>query len=339
MVKLINMKYIPFLFIILFLSLLSYNSYAFEVPDRIAGFSIPRPSAEIAKFDISSISLSDITFLFDVAITNPYPVKLKLSTVKTVFFVENKQFFNAETNRLKIKPKGTEITRIFVNVKYADMAGIVKDYKNKDSLDCLIDMVIVLPLPKSVQSLAEDVTFKFKLNKLVPTIKPEIHIANFNVIKPTKRDIETALKLSAKKNLNADSVKKMFEALIDGKDTAKIIDPSELDLKLKVNFDIIMKNKTKANLYFKDLNYNFNINTSKLVDGYTKNIQNKQGEYILRVNNDFSSKRLGKAILKAFRNGKGDYSLTGYSMVKLPDKIRKEALKLNFNEKGILNIK
>ena len=274
-----------------------------------------------------------------MAITNPYPVKLKLSTVKAAFFVENKQFFKTATDKLKIKAKGTEITRLFVNIKYADMANIVKDYKNRDSLACLIDMVIVLPLPESVQAISKDVTFKFKLNKQVPTIKPEINIANFNVIKPTKEDIETALKRSAKKNLNADSVKKMFEAIIDGKDTTKVIDPSELDLKLKVNFDILMKNKTKAQLFFNDLNYNFNINASKLVEGYTKNIQNKQSEYILSVNNEFSSKKLGKAILTAFKNGKGDYSLTGFSMVKLPDKIRKEAVKLNFNEKGILNIK
>jgi LEA14-like dessication related protein len=327
-----------FLILILFLKF-SYDVYAFEIPDQIQGISIPKPTAEITKFDIDSISLHDITFLFDVAITNPYPVKLKLSTLKAAFIVENKQFFKTATDKLKIKAKGTEITRLLVNIKYADMANIVKDYSNKDSLECLIDIVIVLPLPESVQSISKDITFKFNLKKNVPTIRPEINIVNFNVIKPTKEEIDAALRRSAKKNLNADSVKKMFEAMIDGKDTAKIIDPSELDLKLKVNFDILMKNKTKAALYFNDLNYNFNINASKLIDGYTKNIQNKQGEYILRVNNDFSSKNLGKAILNAFKHGKGDYLLTGFSMVKLPDKIKKEALKLNFNEKGILNIK
>ena len=57
------------------------------------------------------------------------------------------------------------------------------------------------------------------------------------------------------------------------------------------------------------------------------------------LNNEFSSNKLGKAILTAFKKGKGDYSLTGFSMVKLPDKIRKDAVKLNFNEKGVLTIK
>ena len=130
------------------------------------------------------------------------------------------------------------------------MAGIVKDYTNKDSLECAIDMVIVLPLPESVHGLAKDITFKFQLKKHVPTIKPEINIANFIVIKPSREEIEAALRRSAKKNVSADSVQKMFGAIIDGKNPAKVIDPSELDLKLKVSFDILMKNKTKASLYF-----------------------------------------------------------------------------------------
>lgn len=317
----------------------SFNSSAFEIPDQFQGLTIPKPTAEIVNFDIDSISLTDITLLFDVAINNPYPVKLKLSTVKAAFFVENKQFFQTATDKLKIKANGKETTRLFVNIKYADMANIVKDYKNKDSLECVIDMVIVLPLPEKFQKLAKDVTFRFKLKKDVPTIKPEINIANFNVIKPTKEEIEAAIKRSADKNLNADSIKNMFGAIIDGKNPAKVIDPSDLDLKLKVNFDIVMKNKTKANLMFKDLKYSFNVNSSKLVDGLTKDIQNKDGEYILGVNNEFSSKALGESILKAFKEGKGDYTLTGFSNVKLPDKIKKEPMKLNFNEKGVFNLK
>ena len=189
---------------------------AFELPVSIAGYKIPKPTAEIVNFDIDSISFTDITLLFDVEIYNPYPVKLKLSRIESTFFVENKQFFKTSTDKLKIKAKGKETTRLFVNLKYADIIGIVKDYRNKDSLECVVDMVVVLPLPKSVQKAAKDVTFKFNLKKTVPAIKPEINIANFKVKKPSTAEIEAALK-KAKKNLNAESVKKMFGAIIDGK--------------------------------------------------------------------------------------------------------------------------
>jgi LEA14-like dessication related protein len=333
------MKNLKILIIIsFFIMLVSPGINAFELPDSISGYKIPKPTAEIVNFDIDSISFTDITLLFDIEISNPYPVKLKLSRVESTFFVESKQLFKTSTDKLKIKANGKETTRLFVNLKYADIAGIVKDYGNKDSLECVVDMVVVLPLPKSVQKAAKDVTFKFNLKKTVPAIKPEISIANFTVKKPSTEDIEEALK-KAKKNLNADSVKKMFGAIIDGKSANKIIDPSELDLKLKVNFDVVMKNKTKAAIFFNDLKYDFKVNNSRLVEGLTKDIQNKTGEYILSINNEFSSKALSKSILKAFSDGKGDFALSGYSMVKFPDKIKKTPLKLNFNEKGVLAIK
>jgi len=323
----------------IFILMISTSGSAFELPDSFGGFKVPKPTAEIKSFDIESISLTDITLRFDVEISNPYPVKLKLSKVESVFYVENKQFFKTATDQLRIKANGKETTTLLVSIKYTDMANIVKDYKNKDSLECVVDMMIVIPLPKSVARLAKDVTFKFKLKKEVPAIKPEINIANFSVVKPSKADIEAAIKNAVNKNLNADAITNMFGAILDGKNPAKVIDPSDLDLKLKVNFDVVMKNKTKAAIFFNDLNYDFKVNSSKLVNGYTKDIQNKEGEYILSINNDFSSKALGASILKAFKDGKGDFSLTGYSMVKFPDKIKKTPLKLNFNEKGALSIK
>ena len=53
--------------------------------------NIPLPEAKIVNFDIDSLSLRDITLLFDIEIKNPYPVKLKLSQMKSVFFIDKKQ--------------------------------------------------------------------------------------------------------------------------------------------------------------------------------------------------------------------------------------------------------
>lgn len=301
--------------------------------------NIPLPEAKIVKFDIDSISLRDITLLFDVEIKNPYPVKLNLSKVKLVFYIEGKQLFETKTDKLKIKAKGKETTRIFVTLKFNDIIGIIKDYGDREYLECLIDTTITLPLPKSVQHIKKEVTFNYKLKQNIPAIKPEINIAHFNVIKPSTKDIEDALKKAKKKNMNADKVKDMFGAILDGKNPAKEIDPTDLDLKLKVNFDIVMKNKTKTNIIFQDLNYNFNVNSSKLVDGYTKDIKNNPGEYILSITNEFSSKALGESIIKAFTKGSGTYTLKGYAMIKLPDKIRKEPVKLTFDEQGEFNLK
>ncbi|MCL1864756.1 MAG: LEA type 2 family protein [Spirochaetes bacterium] len=323
---------------ILFLLLIS-SCKSGVLPDKIGGYKVPQPTAKIVNFDIDSISLLDITLLFDIEIYNPYPVKLTLSKIESTFFVENKQFFKTSSDKFSIKAKDKETTRIFVNLKYLDIINIVKDYTNKDSLECVVDMLIVIPLPKSVSAIAEDLKFNFKLSKEIPAIKPEINIANFSVIKPSQKEIEAAIKNSANKNLNVNTITNMFGAILDGKNPAKVIDPSDLDLKLKVNFDVVLKNKTKAEMLFQDLNYDFKVNDSKLVDGYTKDIKNNQGESVIGINNDFSSKALGASILKAFNESKGNYSLAGYSMVKFPDKIKKTPIRINFNEKGTLSIK
>lgn len=300
---------------------------------------IPLPEASIVNFDIDSLSLRDITLLFDVEIKNPYPIKLNLSKMNSVFFIDKKQLFETTTDKLTIKAMGKATSRILVNLKYSDIINIIKDYGDKEYLECEVNITLILPLPKSVQKYKKDITFNFKLKQNIPAIKPEISIAGFSVTKPSKKEIEEALQRAKKKNLSADTVTNMFGAILDGKNPAKVIDPSDLDLKLKVNFDVVMKNRTKTNLIFQDLNYNFNVNESKLVDGYTKDIKNKPGEYILSVANEFSSKALGDSILGAFNKGSGNYSLKGFSMVKFPDKIKKKPIKLNFDEKGILTIK
>ena len=309
------------------------------LPDQIGGYKIPQPTAEIKNFDIDSISLFDITLLFDIEIYNPYPVKLNLSTIEATFFIDSKQFFKTSADKFSIKAKGKETTRILVNLKYLDIINIIKDYTNKDSLECVVDMLIVIPLPESVSAIAKDLKFNFKLSKEIPAIKPEINIANFSVAKPSAAEIEAAIKNSANKNLNVNTITNMFGAILDGKNPAKVIDPSDLDLKLKVNFDVVLKNKTKAEMLFQDLNYDFKLNNSKLVDGYTKDIKNTQGQSVIGINNEFSSKALASSILKAFDESKGDYALAGYSMVKFPDKIKKTPIKLKFDEQGKVSIK
>jgi LEA14-like dessication related protein len=299
-----------------------------------------RPTAEIVNFDIESLSLRGITLLFDVEIRNPYPIPLKLNAINSTFYIENKQLFKTSTaSGMKIRGMGKEINRFKVNLKFADIAKIVQDYSSRESLECLVDMTIAIPLPDALKNIQKEITFNFKLKKEIPVIMPQISIKNFTVVKPTRKEIEAALAKARKKNLSASAVTSMFGAILDGENPAKVIDPSDLDLKLNISFDILMNNKTKTRMIFKDLNYDFIVNNSRLVDGYTDNIQNRSSQYILKVNNDFSSKALSKSILNAFSKGKGDYKLKGYSMVKFPDRIKKDPVKMTFDENGGFSIK
>ncbi len=319
--------------IILIMSICAGPGMTFE------SFSVPKPKATIEGFDIESISLRDITFLFDVGISNPYPVHLKLQDIKIVFFIDNHQLFSTNTSGgFVIDPKKKRITTFRVNLIYSDIMKIIKTYGDRDFLSCLADVTIVIPLP-DMPGLPKSVSLNFKLHKNIPAIKPSVHIANFKVERPTLNEINDAIKKSGKNLADPNKIHGMFNDILSGKKPAKIINPADLDLKLRVNFDIVLKNETRAQLLFNRLDYNFFVNSEKLISGNTLDIKREGSTSILRISNVFSSKILGKSILDAFMNLKGNFSLTGYSMLKFPDSIKKEPLKLNFDEKGDMSIR
>ncbi|PKL41076.1 MAG: hypothetical protein CVV44_00110 [Spirochaetae bacterium HGW-Spirochaetae-1] len=297
-----------------------------------------KPTATIANFDIESISLHDITLIFDIEIGNPYPVGLKLDDIGFTFYIENKQFLKTSTAKgLKIAAMDKKISSFTVNLKYTDIIKIVQDYTNKDYLDCVVDTVISIPLP-DIPGLEKNITLTYKLKKQIPAIKPSIKIANFHVQMPTEKDIADALKKSGKSLANSDKIYGMFEDILSGKKPQQVIDPASLDLKLKVSFDIEMKNETRAKLNFKRLDYNFLVNGSKLVDGSTTDIKNDGNKSILKIITEFSTKTMSKSILKAFQNKNGDYGLQGEAQMELPPSVKKTPLKLKFDETGRFNL-
>jgi len=66
------MKKFPIIF---FLPLFVFSCQSFDI--------VKRPKVSIEKCDIDSLTLRDITFLFDIGIENPYPSGLKLDDIFT----------------------------------------------------------------------------------------------------------------------------------------------------------------------------------------------------------------------------------------------------------------
>ncbi len=297
-----------------------------------------KPEASIEKFDIESISLRDITLLFDIGISNPYPIGMKLDDVIMKFSIEGRQLFKTNTgNGFRIKASRKSTTVLRVNLKYKDIMRIVRNYNQKDYLNCMVDVKIILPLP-NIPGLEKFKSFDYQLKKQIPAIKPTIKIVNFKIRKPSMSDVNRAIGKS-KKDLNSKKVYGMINDIISGKKPKKIIDPSKLDLKLGVDFDIVLKNNTKAKLEFKSLEYDFYVNSDSLINGKTNKIKNYGNKSILRVSNEFSTMSLSKSILNALYRKKGNYSLKGETSIKLPNSIKRSPVKLIFNEKGLLKIR
>ncbi len=300
-----------------------------------------KPEASIEKFDIESITLQDITLLFDVKITNPYPVSIKLDKVTSKFTIENNQLFETFTKEpFEINANNSAMNPINVTLKYLDIIKIVKDYTKKDYLNCVIEGDIILAIPKTgVPGIPESYTFPYKVSKQIPALKPNISIKNFTIKKPSKTEITKAIKDSSK-NLNFLDVIKIIDKLLSGDYSGvfKVIKPEDLDLKFDVNFDIELKNDTKSPIKFDRFNYDFFLNDDKLVKGETTDIKTVENKTILRVQNRISLKTFSQSIGKALQNKTGDFRLKGETAIKLPDSIKKEPLKLSLDEKGTLNV-
>jgi hypothetical protein len=125
--------------------------------------------------------------------------------------------------------------------------------------------------------------------------------------------------------------------MLAGKKADDLETLAEIDIPINVDFDIVMKNNSKAKLFFSDFNYNFFVENEKLLGGVTKDIENRDNKSILKISNKFSSKSLSKGIIKAFKSGRGAYALKGETFIKIPD--QKKPAKFVFDEKGSFDSK
>lgn len=306
--------------------------------------NLPKPTATLDRFDIKQISLRDITFTFEIGISNPYVIDLTLAGVDLDFSVEgNKVFRTTAARGFSVKAKGKTAATFEVTLTYDSMIKLIRDYSHRDYLVCDTEGMIRIPIPDLLQGLPPSVDLPFKLSRKIPAIKPKVNIARFTVTVPGVAEVKKSLEnsaLNAAKNLDAKKVWKMFNSLAAGKEVLKpVIRPDEIDLKFKVGFEIELHNETKAPLDFESLQFSFLVNSSPLVQGSTAKITKSGATTILRVVNEFSSKSLTPDVLNAFRTGTGNFSLVGSTSLRLPPEILAHPLQLEFKEDGAFKLR
>jgi hypothetical protein len=73
------------LFVGLLLASLGASLWAFDLPNP---GNLPKPTAEVKRFQLEAISLRDVTFLFELAVKNPYPIEISFKGMTLAFTVE-----------------------------------------------------------------------------------------------------------------------------------------------------------------------------------------------------------------------------------------------------------
>jgi LEA14-like dessication related protein len=304
----------------------------------IAFAQVPKPTATVTRFDIERISLREVTFLFDVAVKNPYPVALSLEALKLTFLVEGAQVAQVQTEKgFSVKAMGTKTSRLFAVLRYEEVMKAVKNYAEKDYLDTLVKTEIAIPLPK-MPGLPPRISFTYDLKSKIPAIKPKVAITHFRIEQPSGEAVGAALKKAGRDAANQGATLQAFRDVLAGKPPKGPIQPKELDLPLKVSFDIELANETRAPLAFTGLDYRFSINGQELLTGATQDIVRKENRSVLSVASTFSSLALSGGLLEALRARRGEFTLDGSTSLRLPDEIRKQPLKLEFRETGSFSL-
>jgi hypothetical protein len=254
-------------------------------------------------------------------------------------------FHTTTSQGLSVKAKGKAVTSFDVTLTYESIIKTVQDYGSRDFLTCDTDVLIRIPIPKALQlqSLPPSVDFPFKLSQKIPAMKPRVTIAAFKVTAPTVAEVKQSLEEAAAakvKSLDAQKVWNMFNTMVKGGAMPKpMIKPTDIDLRFKVGFDIVLQNDTKAPLDFKSLQFEFLVNSNPMVKGSTTEIQRNGNTTTLRVVNEFSSKNLTPDVLNAFKTGAGTFTLAGGTTILLPPEVLAHPLQLAFKEDGSFKLR
>ncbi len=300
---------------------------------------LQKPTAEIRRFQVEALTLRDVTFLFELAVKNPYPVDLSFSGMTLDFSVEGSKVFSAQSQGgFKVAARKEKSNTFTVTLAYDAVIKLVKDYAAKEWLNTVIDGVLIIPLPK-LPGLPKDVRFTYKLEKKIPAIKPHVALVGFAVQPPTAAQVAQALAKAGKKADPAKAQKVFADVLAGRKPTAPVIDPAELDLPLSVSFTLEIRNDAKGPLSFQKLGYELSVNGESLVLGDTAGVVREGARTLVKVTNTFSSKKLSKGVKAIFTDRKGSFEVKGSASLKLPDEIRKDPVPLSFLESGTFTLK
>ncbi len=299
-----------------------------------------KPEATIEKVSIDTISFRDITLLFNIAVRNPYPVNIHLDGVRFKLNIEKNRLFETESKKaVRISPNSNEISQFLVNIQFSDLQKIVKNYIERDYLECEAAGEIIVRLPKTgIQGFPETYSFPYSIQRKIPAVKPEITISRFTVEKPSPADITDALR-STGKSIDPQSVSAMFGDILSGKKSAsRELNPKDIDIPITVSFVVELANRAKSKISFDSVSYQLFLNSDTFITGSTSDIRNAGDKSYITVKNRFSSKLLSGGITQFFNDRRGSFALKGHASIRLPEQVQKEPLKFIFDEKGTLSL-
>ena len=272
-----------------------------------------KPTIQFHSFQFKEITLNDMTTLFSIEIENPYPITLYVDSMQSQIYIDSHSLLVLQsTDSLKLPKHSKTIKTFAATIPYQQLLQAANNYINRDSIMLSIKGTIGFSLPPSIQ-IVKPINVPFTIKQEIPTIKPSIDIAHFKIIPPTLNELATLVK-NRTLTISMLELNKVFsdiQAFSQGKSIPDSI--LQLDIPLSMSFDIIIKNKTKALLTGKSIDYNFILHDTEIAKG-KPTIQSVKGISTINCLTVLSTKNLSKGIVAALPKKNIHYVMKG-SMV------------------------
>lgn len=291
-----------------------------------------KPSVTLSSAEIVSITLTEINIRLHTIVTNPYPVPFPASTLAMDVSVEGSHLSRMDSKLQSIPASQQKPVPVDVKITYHDLAEIYKKMPGKETLVVSIKGNLAVNFPKQtiIPGLPDHLDLPFEAQKEIPAVLPSIAIRNFRIIRP---EIPTT----------APELIKRAEQYIDGLFNRNRPSPgsaaasglSQIDVTIRTEFEIVLKNDAAARINFEKLNYVLTVNKENFLSGTDTAILNQGRESVVTVQTSFPLKGITSTLADIIRRKSAAFQLVGSAQIMIPG-LSGEGLSYQFDRSGNL---
>jgi len=130
------------------LLLLLILSQCSELTQILEGLTVQKPTAEVAGISLQNLSPQDADLLFNIKVSNPNSVGIKLSGFDYTLLLQDNSFLKGdEGSEIDIAANSNGVIKFPLTVNFNDLYNTYQNLKNEDEINYTLDLGLNVDLP------------------------------------------------------------------------------------------------------------------------------------------------------------------------------------------------
>lgn len=119
-----------------------------ELTQILESLNVQKPTAEVAGISLQNLSLQDADLLFNIKVSNPNTMGIKLSGFDYNLLLQDNSFLKgAEGSEVDIAANSEGFIKFPLTVNFKDLYNTYQNLKNEDEINYTIDLGLNVDLP------------------------------------------------------------------------------------------------------------------------------------------------------------------------------------------------